>query len=180
MEGEALVVSSSFKSSSCIQLGETMTVAVPAIASTSQVVLTAAQPAQAPQQSLVEYLAAMNPGLPASGANPSQIGEDVLTNMKGFLDRSQSMTSRVRALVDSSPAPQASMTVAHRGPADRPLDASALQVGPQPAKGAVDGQQMDRVIQALGMVFDYSIETQLVVRGATQITGAANTLLRGQ
>ena len=29
------------------------------------------------------------------------------------------------------------------------------------------------------MMFDYSIETQLVVRGATSL-GAANTLLRGQ
>jgi hypothetical protein len=72
------------------------------------------------------------------------------------------------------------MTVAHRGPAQAALNPSAVQVGPQPARGAVDGQQMNRVIQALGMMFDYSIETQLVVRGATQVSGAANTLLRGQ
>ncbi len=40
--------------------------------------------------------------------------------------------------------------------------------------------QMERVIDSLGMMFDHAIETQLVVRGATQIAGAANTLLRGQ
>ena len=72
------------------------------------------------------------------------------------------------------------MTVVHRGPAEAALHPSAVQVGPQPAKGAVDGQQLDRVIQALSMMYDYSIETQLVVRGATQTSGAANTLLRGQ
>jgi hypothetical protein len=131
-------------------------------------------------QSLVEYLAAVNPGLPAHGASPSQLGENVVTNLKGFFDRSQSMTRRVRELADPTPPPRASMTVAHRGPAQQALDPSAMRVGPQPAKGAVDGQQMDRVIQALSMAFDYSIETQLVARGATQLSGAANTLLRGQ
>jgi hypothetical protein len=136
-------------------------------------------PAQAPQ-SLVEYLAAMNQGMPASGASPNQLAQDMIGNLKGFLDRSQSMTGRARALADPTPPPHASMTVVHRGPAQEPLDPSAARVGPQPARGAVDGHQMDRVIQALGLVFDYSIETQLVVRGATQVSGAANTLLRGQ
>ena len=139
----------------------------------------AASPGQ-PPQNLVEYLATVNPSGLASGASPSQLAEDVITNLKGFFDRSQSMTQRARALADPTPPPHASMTVVHRGPAEAALDPSAMRVGPQPAKGAVDGQQMNRVIQALGMMYDYSIETQLVVRGATQISGAANTLLRGQ
>jgi hypothetical protein len=122
----------------------------------------------------------MNPNGLASGASPSALAQDVVKNLQGFFDRSQSMTSRVRALADPTPPSPTSMTVVHRGPAEAALDPSALRVGPQPAKGAVDGQQMERVIQALSMVFDYSIETQLVVRGATQTAGAANTLLRGQ
>jgi hypothetical protein len=139
----------------------------------------AASPAQTPQ-ALIEYLATVNPGSLAAGASPNQLGESIVNNLRGFLDRSQSMTSRARALADPTPPPHAAMTVAHRGPAHAALEPSAVRVGPQPARGSVDGHQMDRVIQALGMVFDYSIETQLVVRGATQVSGAANTLLRGQ
>ena len=139
---------------------------------------------QAPQnqapQNLVEYLATMNPGPQASGASPAQLGEHMITNLKGFFDRSSTMTSRARALSDRAPAPQVAMTLVHGGPARQALDPSAMPLGPQPAKGSVDGQQMDRVIEALGLMFDYSIETQLVVRGATQVSGAANTLLRGQ
>jgi len=138
-----------------------------------------AQTAQAPQ-AVTEYLAAVNPGSLAAGASPNQLGASIVNNLRGFLDRSQSMTSRARALADPTPPPHAAMTVAHRGPAHAALEPSAVRVGPQPARGSVDGHQMDRVIQALGMVFDYSIETQLVVRGATQVSGTANTLLRGQ
>jgi hypothetical protein len=147
--------------------------------------LTAAQPAQAAvptqaPQNLIEYMARVNPGMPANGVSPSQLGQDVISNLKGFVDRSQSMVSRARELTDPTPIPQASMTVAHRGPAHQALDPSAMRVGPQPAEAAVDGHQMDHVIRALGLMFDYSVETQLVVRGATQVSGAANTLLRGQ
>src|SRR5262245_12147915 len=136
-------------------------------------------PGQNPQR-LTEYLAAMNPNGLASGASPSQLAQNVIANLNGFFDRTQSIASRARALTDRTPLPRAAMTVVHRGPAESALSPSAMQVGPQPAKGAVDGQQMDRVIQALSMMYDYSIETQLVVRGATQTSGAANTLLRGQ
>jgi hypothetical protein len=154
------------------------TIAQDAMASSSWQ-MAAASPARTPQ-ALIEYLATVNPSSLAAGASPNQLGESIVNNLRGFLDRSQSMTSRARALADPTPPPHAAMTVAHRGPAHAALEPSAVRVGPQPARGSVDGHQMDRVIQALGMVFDYSIETQLVVRGATQVSGAANTLLRGQ
>ena len=172
-----------------------MTIVAPPAAIARDATLSLVQPAQAatpgqvpqnqvPQNqaspSLVEYLATMNPNGLASGASPNELAQDLVKNLQGFFDRSQSMTSRVRALAYSAPPSPASMSVVHRGPAEAALDPSAVRVGPQPAKGAVDGQQMERVIQALSTVFDYSIETQLVVRGATQTAGAANTLLRGQ
>ena len=162
-------------------------IAAPAAAIAPDAALSMLQPAAQSQplqaqtpQSLVEYLAAVNPGTLATGASPSQLGQDMIKNLQGFFDRSQSATSRARALADPTPPAHATMTVAHRGPAQAALDPSAMRVGPQPVRGSVDGQQMNRVIQALGMMFDYSIETQLVVRGATQVSGAANTLLRGQ
>jgi len=170
-----------------------MTIVAPPAAIAPDATLSLVQPAQvatpgqtpqAPQNptstSLVEYLATMNPNGLASGASPSELAQDVVKHLQGFFDRSQSITGRVRALAGPTPPSPTSMSVVHRGPARAALDPSALRVGPQPAKAGVDGQQMERVIQALSMVFDYSIETQLVVRGATQMAGAANTLLRGQ
>jgi hypothetical protein len=154
------------------------TIAADAMASSAWQ-MAAASPTQAPQ-TITEYLATVNPGSLAAGASPNQLGESIVNNLRGFLDRSHSMTSRARALADPTPPPHAAMTLAHRGPAHAALEPSGVRVGPQPPRGSVDGHQMDRVIQALGLVFDYSIETQLVVRGATQVSGSANTLLRGQ
>ncbi|MCF5238777.1 hypothetical protein GIW30_25005, partial [Pseudomonas sp. PA-5-4G] len=52
---------------------------------------------------------------------------------------------------------------------------------PQAESGKKVGeQQVDQIVHSLGKMFDYSIETQMVVRGATQISGSANTLLKGQ
>jgi hypothetical protein len=136
--------------------------------------------AQNPQPlTVTEYVAATQPGL-QSGVSPGQLGQEMITNLMGFFDRSTSMRHRARMLSDTAPPSQTLMTVAHRGPAQQALDPGTLQVGPQPTKGDVNSQQMERVIESLGLMFDYSIETQLVVRGATQISGAANTLLRGQ
>jgi hypothetical protein len=40
--------------------------------------------------------------------------------------------------------------------------------------------RMRSAITALEKMFDHSIEVQMVVRGTTQVSGSANTLLRGQ
>lgn len=41
-------------------------------------------------------------------------------------------------------------------------------------------ERIKSAVTALEKMFDHSIEVQLVVRGTTQVSGAANTLLRGQ
>lgn len=128
-------------------------------------------------QDLFQYLATVNPsGIPAA-PNPGQLGGAMADHLKGFLDRSQTLTERAGALTSRAPeTPPA--TLVHRG-----SDATQVALPPASDRGAKPGvgeQQIDKVIQSLGMMFDYSIETQMVVRGATQVSGAANTLLRGQ
>jgi hypothetical protein len=122
------------------------------------------EPAAQATQNLFEHMAMTAQGLP-QGASPAQLGEGLMQRLDGFLDRSHRFAERASAGVEQtqtfSPVAQAPQTTG----AENKL--------PQ------DGQ-MDKVVTALSRMFDHSIETQMVVRGATQISGAANTLLRGQ
>ncbi|MHC6226895.1 hypothetical protein ACYU03_19340 [Pseudomonas sp. X10] len=106
-------------------------------------------------------------GMP-EGASPHQIGEGLMERLNSFIDRSRSFAERAESL-------------AH-GPAQSsflpPGNTFAAVGGEGPKK--VGESQVDQVIHSLGRMFDYSIETQMVVRGATQISGSANTLLKGQ
>lgn len=140
----------------------------------------AAPPATPPAgQDLFQYLATVNPsGIPAS-PSPGQLGGAMADHLKGFLDRSESLSSRAQALTSRAPeTPNA--TLVHRGSDETPVALQPNAGADQASKPRVGEGQIDKVIQSLGVMFDYSIETQMVVRGATQVSGAANTLLRGQ
>ncbi|WP_425272845.1 hypothetical protein [Phytopseudomonas argentinensis] len=106
-------------------------------------------------------MASQAKGMP-QGASPNQIGENLMERLNGFIDRSRGFSEG--AAVERSP--YASNATVDKG------------AGVEPGK--VNEQQVDRLVGSLSRVFDYSIETQMVVRGATQISGSANTLLRGQ
>lgn len=95
-------------------------------------------------------------------ASAGQFGSMVLENLRGYFERASHFADRL-------PPQQQSRTT---GPVPA-QDVSGAKGGVQPA-------QIDQVIASLGTIFNYSIETQLVVRGGTQVSGAANTLLRGQ
>jgi len=112
-------------------------------------------------QNLFEHMASQAKGMP-QGASPNQIGENLMERLNGFIDRSRGFSEG--AAVERTPYASSS-----------PVDKGA---GVEPGK--VNEQQIDRLVGSLSRVFDYSIETQMVVRGATQISGSANTLLRGQ
>lgn len=112
-------------------------------------------------QNLFEHMASQAKGMP-QGASPNQIGENLMERLNGFIDRSRGFSEG--AAVERTPYVSSS-----------PVDKGA---GVEPGK--VNEQQIDRLVGSLSRVFDYSIETQMVVRGATQISGSANTLLRGQ
>lgn len=122
-------------------------------------------------QNLFEHMASNAKGMP-EGASPHQIGEGLMERLNGFIDRSRSFSERAEVLGNGSPsgasAPQA---VSEK--------ASATPASGEGAKKVGD-KQVDQIVHSLGKMFDYSIETQMVVRGATQISGSANTLLKGQ
>ncbi|EKN44404.1 hypothetical protein AAI_22047 [Pseudomonas viridiflava UASWS0038] len=117
-------------------------------------------------QNLFEHMAESAKGMP-QGASPHQIGSNLMERLDGFIDRSRQFSERADAMTHGS-APSST------GHAQAP-EASAAQ-----DMSKTGGPQVDRIVQSLGRMFDYSIETQMVVRGATQISGSANTLLKGQ
>jgi DNA-directed RNA polymerase specialized sigma54-like protein len=126
-------------------------------------------------QNLFEHVAAQAKSMP-EGAGPTQLGQEMLQNLKGFFERSGSFAERASGLTQrtSKTAGGELVSVGPKGAGATDLSSTRNSSLP------VDQSQMDKVIQSLGMMFDHSIETQLVVRGTTQVSGAANTLLRGQ
>jgi hypothetical protein len=112
-------------------------------------------------------------GMPA-GASPHQIGEGLMERLNGFIDRSRNFSERADTL-SNGPTPATSPA----GGAEKTFSATNASSTGEPSKKVGD-QQIDQVVHSLGKMFDYSIETQMVVRGATQISGSANTLLKGQ
>lgn len=128
-------------------------------------------------QSLFEHMANSSKGMPA-GASPHQIGEGLMERLNGFIDRSRSFSERADVL-SNGPAPATTPA----GGTEKTFsvsDASSSASGNGEPPKKVGDQQIDQVVHSLGRMFDYSIETQMVVRGATQISGSANTLLKGQ
>lgn len=131
-------------------------------------------------QNLFEHMAGSAKGMP-QGASPHQIGEGLMERLNGFIDRSRSFSERAEGLQNGSAPGAASAPSAPQAVAagDKPGAAQNLASnGEAPKK--VGEQQVDQIVHSLGRMFDYSIETQMVVRGATQISGSANTLLKGQ
>lgn len=114
-------------------------------------------------QNLFEHMAQQAQGL-SQGASPAQLGEGLLNNLDGFLARAKNFTERANETTQPSPLANAAVEPKASGEA--------------PAK--VQDNQIEQVVGSLSRMFDHAIETQMVVRGATQVSGAANTLLRGQ
>jgi hypothetical protein len=131
-------------------------------------------------QNLFEHMAGSAKGMP-QGASPHQIGEGLMERLNGFIDRSRSFSERAEGLQNGSATGGASPSPATQAVAAGDKPGAAQNVasnGEAPKK--VGEQQVDQIVHSLGRMFDYSIETQMVVRGATQISGSANTLLKGQ
>lgn len=144
------------------------------IAEGSAALSAASQPQDAAQaQNLFEHAAAHARGLP-EGASPAQLGGEVMQGLQGYIERSGSLAERSQRLTQGTPEGALPEFVSFSQGSFPGVPAA------QPAPPQVNESQMDRAVESLGLMFDHAIETQLVVRGATQIAGAANTLLRGQ
>ncbi|WP_064123597.1 hypothetical protein [Halotalea alkalilenta] len=114
------------------------------------------------QQNLFERMAE-NARSSQQGVGPAELGQRIVDQLDGFISRSQAFANRAAL-------PQ--------------VDAGSIPNGTTPAESTTQPPRADdrlaQVAESLGRVFDHSIETQMVVRGATQVSGSANTLLRGQ
>lgn len=113
-------------------------------------------------QNLFEHMAGNIQKLP-HGASPADLGRSLVDDLKGFVERTGKFANRTDE-VRNTPS-QSSF----KNPSP----------GKEPA-GSVEDQQVARVVESLGTMFDHSIETQMVVRGTTQVSGAVNTLVKGQ
>ena len=124
---------------------------------------TNAAPAQsAAAQNLFEHMARNIETLP-HGASPADLGRALIDDLKGFVERTGKFANRTNEVRDN--AAPASFK-----------DAAAEKV----RAASAEDQQIARVVEALGTMFDHSIEAQMVVRGTTQVSGAVNTLVKGQ
>jgi len=90
-----------------------------------------------------------------------QVGRLLAGHLDRYLDRTTSFSERVQQISKGAPTYTDAMPVEQTG------------------VGHAD-QRVMTVLHSLNVMFDYSIETQMVVRSATQISGAVNTLMRGQ
>lgn len=123
-------------------------------------------------ENLFEHAAIHAQQLPEN-AGPAQLGSQVMQSLQGFAQRSMSLGERSQALLDHAGTYGAQFVSLQPGQ-------DFIPSSQQPMHDSVQDSQLDRAIDSLGLMFDHAIETQLVVRGATQVAGAANTLLRGQ
>ncbi|MGY2287562.1 hypothetical protein [Pseudomonas gingeri] len=154
-----------------------MTVSLAATTATAAAPPAGGQGGLEASQNLFEHMAnSARSGMP-EGASPHQIGSNLMERLNGFIDRSRTFAERADALGNSPPA--SNPPVAGPGSASPSAASGSTASGAEPPKKVTD-QHLDQVVHSLSRMFDYSIETQMVVRGATQISGAANTLLRGQ
>jgi hypothetical protein len=98
----------------------------------------------------------------AAGSGLDQVAQGLMTRLDAFMGRSREFSAQV---AEASPA-----TPAGAAPSITP----AANGAPTPPA------HVDQALGALRLMFDHSIETQLVVRSATQMSGSVNTLLKGQ
>lgn len=117
------------------------------------------------QKDLFEQMASnANAAQPNS---PGALGGQVLDHMDGYLSRVGSYQSP--AITNTADHPDYTFSSEK---AVAPKDSAEVS--------SKKDDQMNAVIESLGKTFDYSLETTMVVRGATQTSGSANTLLKGQ
>lgn len=124
---------------------------------------TNAAPAEAiASQNLFEHMAGNIQTLP-HGASPADLGRTLVDDLKGFVERTGKFAHRANEVPETATQASFKIAVPEKVPAR-----------------SVEDQQIARVVESLGTMFDHSIETQMVVRGTTQVSGAVNTLVKGQ
>ena len=131
-------------------------------------------------RNLFEHMLDTAGGMP-QGAGPSQLGDGLMARLNDFIDRQRTFADH--AALSANPSASGTWSEPGRVPQTQGVERSASTFEPDSAAHSrqhVGDHQVDHIVQSLGRMFDYSIETQMVVRSATQVSGATNTLLKGQ
>lgn len=110
-----------------------------------------------PSQNLFEHIASQS-STTAQATTPAELGADILSALENPIDQAQSFSARLR---DN----QGAVT------SDAVNQGNASELG---------DMQFDRMLDSLSAMFDHATLMKLMSSCASQTSGAARTLLRGQ
>jgi hypothetical protein len=168
-----------------------MTVTITAVPSVSAEVVPAPADRAAIERPLSDVMAEVQQSPAAAAArlaNPAALASEVVGGLRGFFERAQILERAPRtrqrqeadnAGVYAALTPEPAQTDLHGGPAREPLEPldAETQVS---APTAVSLAQLQRAMDLALASMNFATETTLVVRGTSQISHSANTLLKGQ
>src|SRR5215471_720312 len=170
-----------------------MSVVITAVPSVPNGVEASPATATASERPLLDFVASLQHG-PASNvpqfANPAALASELFGNLRGYIERAQNLERGPRTmqsrsgdgdgayvtLTSAGGEPRADL---HGGPAREKLEPPDGYDGVSPAVG-VSLAQLQRVMDLALASMNFATETALVVRGTSQISHSANTLLKGQ
>jgi hypothetical protein len=108
-------------------------------------------------------------------ANPAHLLAEMAKGLNGYVERARMFAGETPAFLRRSAGGPEPDRRAGEG------DATGSEAGGARGRGSTIGDaDLDRAAAALMATMRFSIDTALVVRGTAQISGSANTLLKGQ
>ena len=166
--------------------------AVPAVAGGA--VENAPAPSSTSERALTDFISTLQNGS-ASGmphlANPAALASELFSSLRGYFERAQNLEKAPRIAqshsADSNDGVSVTLTSArgdpradlHGGLARGNLEPADAYAGVSPAV-RVSIAQLQRAEELALASMKFATETALVVRGTSQLSHSANTLLKGQ
>ena len=171
-----------------------MSVTITAVPVVPSGIDSAPTPSATSERPLMDFVTTLQ-NSPAGGmphlANPAALAAELFGSLRGYFERAQNLERAPRSAQQSRGADSDGIRVTltsvtseprtdlHGGPARQniePLDANA---GASSAAG-ISLAQLQRAMDLALVSMNFATETALVVRGTSQVSHSANTLLRGQ
>ena len=145
----------------------------------------------AAERSLSDFVAQMQDSAlsaPAHAANPAALATELLGTLRSYFDHARRFEKGVSPGMEVSDAGRAGTATPtseaalelHAGPARERLEAPEDGRSGVSAGVAVDLAQLHHIMDVALASMNFATETALVVRGTSQISHSANTLLKGQ
>lgn len=146
----------------------------------------------AAERSLSDFVSQMQESAlsaPAHGANPAALATELLGTLRSYFDHARRFEKGISpgqgvselGKADTATAPPTSEAALelHGGPARERLEPLEGNSGVSPGV-AVDLDQLHHIMDVALASMSFATETALVVKGTSQISHSANTLLKGQ